>query len=251
MRGKRKKWKKWSGGLERIGKTWTDVLFPRRCIICEKLIAGPWGICKSCGRTLPVIGERYCMRCGKPLETEAELCGDCVRKRRAFDRGVSLWAYTPGVKASVYRFKYGNKRWYAEWYARAICRRYGKLLKNWQPDCLVPVPIHESRRRRRGYNQAELLARELSRRTGIPVAADLVVRRKKTQPQKWLDPMERKKNVRDAFEVVRPLGAQRRILLVDDVFTTGSTLDELAVTLKRAGAEKTWFVTLCSGRGFS
>lgn len=121
-------------------------------------------------------------------------------------------------------------------------------LKCWKPDCLVPVPLHKSKERRRGFNQAEYLAARISRQSGIPMEASLVAKIRKTKSQKKLSSRERKKNLAGAFAVTKPVEGLC-ILVVDDVFTTGSTIDAMAECLKKAGALRVHFLTAFIGHG--
>lgn len=121
--------------------------------------------------------------------------------------------------------------------------------RQWKPEALVPVPIHPSRERQRGYNQAELLAREVSVRTGIPVYGDIVARKKKTAPQKNLDNVQRQNNLKRAFKILRNDVKLNTIVIIDDIYTTGSTIDMLTATLQAAGIRNVYFAVLAIGRG--
>ena len=110
------------------------------------------------------------MKCGKPLrEEEREYCADCARHELAFDQGRSLYLHTALVQRAIYQFKFHNKRYYAEIFAREMASRYGKWIRRWEIEEIVPVPLHPSRKRTRGFNQAELLAKALGELSGIPV----------------------------------------------------------------------------------
>ena len=120
------------------------------------------------------------MKCGKPLSQGTdEYCTDCREKRHEFIQGRSLYEYESAA-ASIYRFKYAKRREYAEFYGEELSKRFGKMIKRWKVDAIVPVPIHEARRKERGYNQAELLAKQLGRNLQLPVKADLIIRRKES-----------------------------------------------------------------------
>ena len=147
------------------------------------------------------------------------------------------------------RFKYAQRQEYAGFYAQAIRIYGGDAIQRMRPEVLVPVPIHKKKLQTRGYNQAEVLARQLTDQTGIPMEADLVLRKKNTLPQKELDHEERRRNLREAFALKHPDKKlpYKRILLVDDIYTTGSTVDALAALLKQAGAEEICFVAVAIG----
>jgi ComF family protein len=188
------------------------------------------------------------MKCGKPLrEEQAEYCGDCLSRRHSYDRGRALLHYQGQVKRSVYRFKYAGRREYAKAYAELFAAQLGSFLQETGAQALVPVPLHRARQRKRGYNQAALLARELSRLTGIPVEEHLVVRRKNTIPQKQLDVAQRQNNLKRAFKMCQNDVKLKTIILIDDIYTTGSTMDALSTLLKEHGTERVFFLTLAVG----
>ncbi len=123
------------------------------------------------------------------------------------------------------------------------------MLRSWQAEALIPVPIHKSRMRKRGFNQAALVAERMGERLGIPVEKDILVRVKKTKAQKNLSDAERRENLKNAFQVSGNELKLKRVVLVDDIYTTGSTLDAGASVLREAGAEKVYFLSICIGRG--
>ncbi len=190
------------------------------------------------------------MKCGKPLtEERAEYCPDCRRRTYSFEKGRAAFVYDGVMRGSISRFKYHNRRKYADFYADEILKRYGRMLRSWQAEALIPVPIHKSRMRKRGFNQAALVAERMGERLGIPVEKDLLVRVKKTKAQKNLSDAERRENLKNAFQVSGNELKLKRVVLVDDIYTTGSTLDAGASVLREAGAEKVYFLSICIGRG--
>lgn len=128
-------------------------------------------------------------------------------------------------------------------------RVLGNFIRACRADAFVPVPLHKSRKRKRGYNQAEVLARELSALTGIPVCTDLIGRVKKTAPMKELSAAQRQNNLKKAFKILRNDVKLKTIIIVDDIYTTGSTIDAVSRELKSVGVEKIYFVALAIGRG--
>lgn len=179
---------------------------------------------------------------------QTEYCSDCLRHPRSFDRGLALLNYNEAARHSMAKIKYNNKRQYLDFYAAAISRRFGKLLMRMEADALVPVPIHPSRRRKRGFNQAEELADRIGKQLGIPVRSDLLVRTRKTLPQKELNPTERLKNLEEAFCVPRGRGHIGSVILVDDIYTTGSTAEACTRALRQAGAEHVFVLSVCIGK---
>lgn len=227
------------------------LLFPRRCPVCQEAVEERGErICNICRTRLPYIRGPVCQRCGKSLlSEEQEYCGDCSRKRRWTDRGRAPFLYDEVMRKSIAGFKYGGRREYAAFYAEEILRRCAGEIREWRGEVFVPVPLHSSRKRKRGFNQAGLLADELSRRCGIPTDAELLKRVKKTHVQKELNAQERQTNLKDAFSVRKGKVPYQNIILVDDIYTTGSTVNAAAKILKTHGAQKVYFICICIGNG--
>ena len=150
----------------------------------------------------------------------------------------------------MYRFKYGNRREYAAFYGEMLVRLRGHIILSWKPDVIIPVPLHPARYRKRGYNQAELIARQIGKSLGIHVDEKTLVRSVNTAPQKELNDKERTKNTKNAFQVTHNIVKYKRVLLVDDIYTTGATLDACSDALTNAGAAQVYFAAVCIGRGF-
>lgn len=191
------------------------------------------------------------MRCGKPIHDEdAEFCHDCSVKKFVFKRGIAGFAYSSAMKRSMYAFKYNNRREYGRYYAKIIAERFYDTIIGWNCDVLIPVPLHRSKYIKRGYNQAEVFARELSSRFDIPMDNYILIRTKNTRPQKELNDRERRNNIENAFQTRINSIKYKKAILVDDIYTTGTTINECAGVLKRAGVEDIYFVTACIGNGF-
>ena len=227
-----------------------ELIYPRRCPGCETILESGTTICGKCYTKLTYITEPSCKKCGKPLENEtAEYCYDCIRKNHAYDSGKAVFAYQGVIKESLYRFKYSDKRDYAYFYAVETVERYGKWIRNRGIDGIVPIPLHRKRRRKRGYNQAELYARFLGELLDIPVHSKMLIRVENTRPQKNLNDAERKNNLKKAFKCRENIVQSKCILLVDDIYTTGSTIDAAAEELKSAGVQTVFFACVSIGRG--
>jgi len=235
----------------KLGEIALSLVFPRRCPICDKPVK-PFGrlACTECeeGKIGYVHGP-VCYKCGKPLDDGAkEYCEDCISHHHLYERGLSLFEYKT-VAESIYRFKYKGRREYSVWYGEQIEKYLGDKILDLKPDVLVPVPIHASKLRKRGYNQASLIAHEVSKRLGIPVKDDCVIREKKTTPLKDLTPLERNNILRGAFKIGTFDVKLRTIVIIDDIYTTGATIDAVARPLLSAGATRIYFVTLAIGSG--
>lgn len=234
----------------RVAEGIKNLLFPRRCPVCDDIVpSGEGNVCRPCAGRIQYIREPRCRRCGKQLGDGAQMfCGDCAQKAHIFDSGLALYDYR-SMQRSIYRFKYANRCEYAAFYAQDIYRHFKADIAAMGADAIIPVPLHPSRQRARGYNQAELVARELSVLTRIPVYPDLIRRVRKTIPQKELDAAGRQNNLKKAFHIPSDVVKLNKTILIDDIFTTGSTLDAVALELKRCGAETVYFITLCIGEG--
>ena len=189
------------------------------------------------------------MKCGKPVLKEQEYCGDCGRQQHFYRQGAAAFTYSDGLKDALYRMKFLNRRDYIDFFVDAMVMALQRKLNYWKPQVILPVPMHWKKKARRGYNQAELLACEISRRTGIPVEKNYIRCIRKNSEQKRLNRKERQKNLKGSFQVCKDLDGITRVLIVDDVYTTGSTMDELASTLKAAGIKEVYFILLCIGKG--
>lgn len=152
------------------------------------------------------------------------------------------------------RFKYKSCKEYVDYYVEEVVKHLGKEIMTIRPDVLIPVPVHNSRKRQRGYNQAELLATAIGRRLQIEVRRDILIRILNTKPQKELDNKDRIKNLEKAFAVsekyVGQLSKFHKLMLIDDIYTTGSTIEACTKVLQKAGAVEIYFITLCIGQGF-
>ena len=223
-----------------------NVFYPRCCPVCQKILKDQNRlICPECEKKLKPIGQPRCYLCGKPVE-KGEYCADCLRHPHIFDQGRGIFLYDDRMKYSIMKYKYFGCREYSRFYGRALYLYGRDQLALWKPDVIVPVPLHWRKLRKRGFNQAELLAEELAKSAGIPVDVSLLKKSRATRSQKKLDAAGRKKNLKKAFQVVgNPSGM--RILLIDDVYTTGSTMDVLAHALLEKGASHVFFLTVCIG----
>lgn len=188
------------------------------------------------------------MRCGKPVFEEEEFCGNCRGKRTYLTEGRSLWIHKKPVTDAVYGFKFRNKRNRGAFFAEEMAERFGKQLLKWEIDEIIPVPLHRIRQKNRGYNQSEIISVALSELTGIPVRTDVLFRIKKTRPQKSLGRSGRALNLNGAFAVAAQWKAPENVLLVDDIYTTGATLQKAAKMLKLAGCRNVYFLTISIGQ---
>ncbi len=206
-------------------------------------------VCSVCKKKIRYIQEPKCRKCGKELRQEEKVfCVDCTNHRHEFDYGMALYDYR-SMKESIYRFKYKGRREYAKFYAQEIWEHYGQEIVRMKADAVIPVPLHKSKLRIRGYNQAELIAKEISRLSGVPCETQIVQRIRKTTPQKELDVIGRQNNLKKAFNIPSDVVKLNKTIVIDDIYTTGSTIDAVSGELKRRGIRNVYFITLCIGEG--
>lgn len=234
-----------------MGRTVLDALYPRVCPLCERLLLpGEVYVCADCAGKLPWAKEPRCQRCGKPIRSQENLyCADCARKEHLYIQGCAAFVYEGRLRQSVDKLKFFNRRCYAPFYGAAMKIAGSSFIRKWGIRCVVPVPMHPKKRAERGYDQAALIARELGRRTGLPVIGDALVRVRYTRASKRLGREMRQKNMRNAFAVRPGADIPEPVLLVDDIYTTGMTMDEASKALRKAGVTQIFFMTLCIVRG--
>jgi competence protein ComFC len=243
-----------------LGQTWLDklknaaidLLFPPHCVACHRL--GAW-LCADCLEGIETIHPPVCQQCGLPLLDSqpagagAPSCKRCQKAPSHLD-GLLVYAYHTGpLRQAIHEFKYQDLRSLAGSLGRMMGEGWAALSPhNLRIDVIVPVPLHPTRQRQRGYNQAALLARELGAHLQRPVVEEVLVRVKATAPQVQLGAQERRKNVQNAFQCKDTSLAGKQVLLVDDVCTTGSTLESACAALREAGALSVWAYTLARAK---
>ena len=226
-----------------------DLLFPRRCAVCDEVLPlGEKEICEKCRSRIQYSSNTSCMKCGKVVKEEEEYCYDCRHKEHVYKQGAALFPYEY-IRPSLYRFKYGGRKEYAVFYGRQMAVYFGEKQKMWKAQGLVPVPLHKRKQKKRGYNQAELIARELAVHWGIPVITNLVVRTKNTRPMKEIVGTDRQNNLKKAFKLGVNDVKLNTIIIIDDIYTTGSTIDAVAKVCREAGIANVYFLTVSIGCG--
>ena len=229
------------------------MIFPAKCPVCGEILAygSEKRICEKCRASLPYVLPPRCQKCSKPIDSKESIyCFDCKNKTFLYDRGWALWLYKGDVVKPIYQFKYSYKKVYAKYFAKELFIHFNRVFINEQIDVIIPVPIHKSKYNQRGYNQAEEIAKELGVLCNIEVV-NLLTRNKPTVAQKNLNNKERKKNLDNAFALeVNDFGF-KNILIVDDIYTTGSTINACTKALKIYNTNaKVFFVCICIGCGF-
>jgi ComF family protein len=229
--------------VAKLGGACCDLLYPPACIACGAELCAPRGalqLCDDCLRALGPEASRACRRCGGDVPENPLAPGCCLACQElplSFDTVIPLGSYDAELRDAVLRMKHASHDALAATVGRLLAERRHEHLADVRADFVIPVPMYWRRRLHRGINSPDVLARCLAASLSIPVRSRVIVRRLNTKPQTSLSPAERRKNVRGAFRVQRPNVVQgARILLVDDVLTTGATCSEAAKTLKKAGA---------------
>ena len=227
-----------------------DAIFPPRCGGCGRFSKRVF--CLNCQRRAVALRAPFCLRCGHPfdpLACSSDLCADCHKHPSPLSIARAAWIFGGPPREAIHRLKYARK-WalgarLAPFLAQIL--ENDQQLRAFHPTLLAPVPLHKARHRARGFNQSEILATELSKLCALPVAP-ILMRVRATPPQVGLDATQRQLNVRDAFAVSGAPASQtlenQRVLLIDDVFTTGATLRECARALRKNGASQVGALTL-------
>jgi len=231
----------WRASLRRVANVLLDAVLPPRCLKCGELVGDHGALCATCWAGLRFINDPCCAACGLPFEFDLgpdALCGACSAERPRFDRARAALVYDDASRDLVLRFKHADRLEGARTLARWMARAGAGLIA--EADLIVPVPLHRWRLVRRRYNQAAVLANAIGRAQGKRVAPDLLLRRRPTASQGHLGRSARRQNVAGAFAVKSKsdqILTGQRVLLVDDVLTTGATAESCARVLLKAGAK--------------
>lgn len=231
-----------------------ECLYPSNiyCVSCGSIIdkTRPYALCDECMEKFHWLGKKTCRKCGKILNDDYrhDLCYDCMEYSHEFTKGYTCVQYGLYERGLLMDYKYRGKSY--------IGRKLGDILydrislEEQSFDLIVPVPMHEKKQQQRGYNQAQLMAQRLAQRMELPCASGLLTRVRETLPMKGLGAFDRQENLRGVFAVSQKNHYEikgRQILLIDDIYTTGSTMDACSVTLKAAGAEEVFALSFACG----
>jgi ComF family protein len=231
-----------------VTRTAINLIFPQRCFVCGELIDSAGALCADCWGELSFMGPPSCACCGYPFEfavREGALCAACMKRPPPYSSARSALLYDDASRSLVLAFKHADRTRYADAFGHWLARAGAEFLP--QADLLVPVPLHPWRLLRRRYNQSLLLAWGLARLTGCPVVPDMLVRRRNTISQGRLSRRARERNVRSAFKVRvgrKPILQGKTVILIDDVLTTGATVEACARALRAGGAAEVHVLTL-------
>lgn len=221
-----------------------NACFPLKCLNCGKWVETE-GICDECWGQINWFSEPRCSVCGTAFEINLYgTCINCIKHPPYFDKALSVFLYDNNTKKMILNFKHYDATEFTKIFAYWMYRIAEFYIKD--ADLIIPVPIHFLKRLNRLFNQSELLARELSRLTNTKYAPDVIEKTKETPPQEELDAKKRRKNLNGVFQISKKAESieNKNIILIDDVFTTGSTINECAKVLKQHGAKKITALTL-------
>lgn len=216
--------------MKRVFETAFDFLIPHKCMTCRERLDEPLSLCQDCIDVLPWINSA-CECCAKPLSVDNARCGDCITHPPHFDKTVSLFRYETPVRQFIMQIKFSEQLRYADLFSRLLVNK----IKN-RPDFLMPVPLHHWRLRRRGYNQAHVLAQQISRLTNIPIYPHCR-RVRHTPAQARQSASVRRRNLKNAFEITKPLHTHR-VAIIDDVVTTTQTVREFSKVIAREAVDE-------------
>jgi len=230
--------------IHQIINSFLDIIFPARCIACKKLSRDQ--ICDNCMKEIKLINEPICKICGKPHDKhfQGNYCHDCYLRKTPYDLARSVTIYEGIIKEALHKYKFENKHSLSDIFGRTLNAYldHQKDMDISKIDMIIPVPLSRGKEKEREYNQAQLLAEEISKHTGIELDNSILKRKRETTPQFELSREERLNNLKDAFEA-DPV-KNKVILLIDDIYTTGTTIAESSKALKSAGAAKVFVLTL-------
>ncbi len=237
------------GILTDIGIALLDLALPPRCHICKESVpdSRSINICPGCMEKLPFLSSPFCTVCGIPFAGSGEdhICGPCISSPPPYKAARAAMQYIDSCRDMIHAFKYQEKTSLRRPLGLLTARCLEDFANSCNADCIIPVPLHVSRLRKRGFNQSILIGEILAGEWRLPLLRQGLKRTVATRPQIELSKEERMLNLKKAFTVPKPLAVKdKRILLVDDVFTTGSTISESASTLLEAGASAVFAVTV-------
>ncbi|TYB30690.1 MAG: ComF family protein [Candidatus Mcinerneyibacterium aminivorans] len=222
------------------------MIFPSYCTLCNKILLNDeLGICKNCTDKLDHISGNICYRCGQSIEYKG-LCPDCQNspEPRFWSKRRSLYNYNDAMARLVHEFKYNKNMDLLKYFSIKICEGYNKYFEENKIDEVIPVPISKQRKKERGYNQSVKLLKKIERK----IKSNILIRTRDTKPQSsFKNDKKRVKNIKNAFKVIKDISG-KNLLIVDDILTTGATLNEISRTLYKANANKIFHLTLIRAR---
>lgn len=229
-------------------KAFLDIVLPPVCYVCGKPCSGKYGLCEMCLEKIRRITPPACAKCGRKLHSDVSICGDCSVKNSYIEKGWCACYYEGSIKECIHLFKYNGYLGLVDIFRDITLDSVKRNVEVKDADIIVPVPIYSTKKRERAYNHAEVIARAISKNISIPVDSRNLKKIRWTKSQSELDRQKRLENVKGSFIVVdKNAFLDKNVILVDDVYTTGATINECAKTLKNAGVNKVYFLALARG----
>lgn len=221
-----------------------NLIYPPRCILCERVISSTDNyICHHCSGIIHTIEGLRCKKCSRSIQ-KGELCSTCLNEEHDFEFGKVLYDYDDTIKEALYRFKYNGDKNYAQYFGKQIYYKYSDIINDM--DLMIPVPVHRKKLKSRGYNQSKEIIKVVSELSGIPYVDGVLIRKHDTRPQNKLSIKSRKNNLKDAFDIDAKFddNKYKNILLIDDIYTTGSTINSCARVIKQNHDVKVYFIAV-------
>ena len=240
--------------VKKLANMGLDLLFPPKCIFCGQImrIGTTFEMCSLCKDRLSFIQRIACQKCGKPIvvKDQEDVCSDCKKTNHLYTAATSVFVYSGTVQRALQRMKFEGRRRYAIVFGFLMANQLKKM-KNWPIiDIVVYTPLHKKRYAERGFNQAKLLAHEVAKHLDYKVLEDMLYKIKHTPAQSSLVRAKRQQNIYNAFKLNMAIDVKdKTILLVDDIYTTGTTVNECTRYLKAAGAKEVYVITAAIGKG--
>ena len=240
--------------FQTILHAFADFVWPPKCLICDNSLEnGIKFICDECEKNIVIFSPPFCFHCGKPLFYSGghseRLCALCKEEKDHFDRAFIVGSYEKSLRDAIHKFKYKKKAGLLKYFSVLMNDYIGGNNVLDKVDLIIPVPLFLTKKRERGFNQSELLAKEISKNWHVPVSNKNLYRFRHTEPQYNLDYTQREKNIKGAFKLKDKNTIKgKRILLVDDVVTTGATVNECSRILKRDGNAKDVLILSLAGK---
>lgn len=232
-----------------------DLIYPKTCVLCEKKLQNQsQDLCQLCYNKTKVMESMRCEICSKPHIDQGALCQDCQNHARSHMTGYGHFIYEDQVKEAIYKMKFKRQTWIAKQFAHILAQAYVDkgMKKNQAVDGLVPVPMYFMKRGTRGYNPPQWMAKEMGRQWDLPVYDQVLLQVKPSKSQKSLGKAGRERNLNQAYAMHKKNKNKvknKTLLLVDDVYTTGATVNACGKTLLEAGAKGVYFITIAIGKG--
>ncbi len=226
----------------------SSIFFQNGCIVCGRATTSM--ICADCSNSIRYVQEPFCTRCGKPFTSDSgisHICYDCIKGKNKFTMSRAAFEYNGAIVKLIHRFKFGDQVNVLSFFSDEIFKLYQVHYSTESINAIIPVPLSLRRLKHRSYNQTQLLAAQLSKKLSIPVFPQVLEKIKETPPQSRLSAEKRQENVKDAYKVTDRVSLKgKKVLLIDDVITTGATVNACTKALMRAGIKQVYVVAIAT-----